>query len=211
MAGKIEGIIVEIGGDATGLKKSLSDVNKSISRTQSNLRDVDKLLKLDPSNTELLAQKQRLLGDAIDQTEDKLKALRQASEKTKASLEAGDLGQDKYDALQREIIRTEQNLEKLKTQAKSTSSPNLNGSNTAMGSVGIGSPIKVSSKRGNVSENTATRIKQTKVFTPNPDPSTRMPRRLRGRLKHKAERPMGNPHMCCNTIVIPYMPPGTIL
>ena len=98
-----------------------------------------------------------------------------------------------------------------KTQAKSTSSPSLNGSNTAMGSVGIGSPIKVSSKRGNVSENTATRIKQTKVFTPNPDPSTRMPRRLRGRLKHKAERPMGNPHMCCNTIVIPYMPPGTIL
>ena len=122
MAGKIEGIIVEIGGDATGLKKTLSDVNKSISRTQSNLRDVDKLLKLDPSNTELLAQKQRLLGDAIDQTEDKLKALRQASEKAKASLEAGDLGQDKYDALQREIIRTEQNLEKLKTQAKSTDS-----------------------------------------------------------------------------------------
>lgn len=122
MAGKIEGIIVEIGGDTTGLKKSLADVNKSIRNTQSSLRDVDKLLKLDPSNTELLAQKQRLLGDAIEQTEDKLKALRQASEKAKASLEAGELGQDKYDALQREIIRTEQSLERLKSQATASDS-----------------------------------------------------------------------------------------
>lgn len=120
--GKIEGIIVEIGGDASGLRKALTDVNKSISSTQSNLRDVNKLLKLDPSNTELLAQKQRLLGDAIAQTEDKLNVLRQASEKAKASLEAGNLGQDKYDALQREIIKTENSLNDLRSQAQKTDS-----------------------------------------------------------------------------------------
>lgn len=120
--GKIEGIIVEIGGDASGLRKALTDVNKSISSTQSNLRDVNKLLKLDPSNTELLAQKQRLLGDAIAQTEDKLNVLRQASEKAKASLEAGNLGQDKYDALQREIIKTENSLNDLRAQAQKTDS-----------------------------------------------------------------------------------------
>ena len=86
------------------------------------MRDVDKLLKLDPSNTELLAQKQRLLADAISQTEDRLKVLRQASEQAKASLEAGTLGQDKYDALQREIIDTENNLKSLQSQAKTTDS-----------------------------------------------------------------------------------------
>ena len=77
---KIEGIIVEIGGDATGLKKALSDINKNINSTQSALREVDKLLKLDPSNTVLLEQKQRLLASAISDTESKLDTLKKASE-----------------------------------------------------------------------------------------------------------------------------------
>ena len=66
MANRIKGITVEIGGDTTGLEKALKSVNTTIKSTQSALKDVNKLLKLDPSNTELLSQKQKLLKDAID-------------------------------------------------------------------------------------------------------------------------------------------------
>ncbi|MBO5104069.1 MAG: phage tail tape measure protein, partial [Ruminococcus sp.] len=65
MANRIRGITVEINGDTTNLQKALSGVDKSIGKTQSQLRDVEKLLKLDPTNTELLSQKQRLLGEAV--------------------------------------------------------------------------------------------------------------------------------------------------
>ena len=65
MASRIKGITVEIGGDTTGLDKALKSVNSSIKTTQSGLKDVSKLLKLDPTNTELLTQKQKLLKDAM--------------------------------------------------------------------------------------------------------------------------------------------------
>ena len=117
MANRIKGITVEIGGDVTGLDKALKTVNGTIKDTQSQLKDVERLLKLDPSNTELLAQKQRLLKDAISGTKEKLDALKTAQEQAKQQLESGNLGQDKYDALQREIIETEQSLKKLEDQA----------------------------------------------------------------------------------------------
>ena len=65
MASRIKGITVEIGGDTTNLVKSLEGVNKNIRNTQSQLKDVERLLKLDPTNTELLTQKQKLLKDAV--------------------------------------------------------------------------------------------------------------------------------------------------
>ena len=71
MADRIKGITIEIGGDTTGLNKALSGVNKEISSTQSALKDVERLLKLDPSNTELLRQKQKLLADAVNETKGK--------------------------------------------------------------------------------------------------------------------------------------------
>lgn len=72
MAGsRIKGITVEIGGDTTKLQTALKGVNSSIKDTQSQLRDVEKLLKLDPGNTELLAQKQKLLSDAVKETKEK--------------------------------------------------------------------------------------------------------------------------------------------
>lgn len=110
MASRIKGITVEIGGDTTGLDKALKSVNSSIKTTQSGLQDVNRLLKLDPSNTELLSQKQKMLKDAVSATKEKLDALKTAQEH-------GDLGQDKYDALQREIIETEQELKRLQEQA----------------------------------------------------------------------------------------------
>ena len=121
MASRIKGITVEIGGDTTGLEKALKSVNSSIKNTQSALKDVNRLLKLDPSNTELLSQKQRLLKDAIGATKEKLDSLKTAQEQAKQQLENGDLGQDKYDALQREIIETEEELRRLQQEAATTS------------------------------------------------------------------------------------------
>ena len=69
MAGRIQGITVEIGGDTTKLSKALQGVNKDIKSTQTQLKDVEKLLKLDPSNTELVRQKQQLLAQAIKDTD----------------------------------------------------------------------------------------------------------------------------------------------
>lgn len=121
MASRIKGITVEIGGDTTGLEKALKNVNSTIKSTQSELKDVERLLKLDPSNTELLTQKQKLLKDAISSTSEKLEALKEAQKQAKEQLENGELGQDKYDALQREIIETEQELKRLQEDAATTS------------------------------------------------------------------------------------------
>ena len=76
MAGRIKGITVEIGGDTTGLEKALKNVNSTIKNTQSQLKDVNRLLKLDPGNTELITQKQRALKDAIGATSEKLETLK---------------------------------------------------------------------------------------------------------------------------------------
>ena len=118
MANRIKGITVEIGGDTTGLDKALKGVNSTIKNTQSQLRDVNRLLKLDPSNAKLLAQKQQLLQKEIAGTSEKLNALKEADKQAKIQLENGELGQDKYDALQREIIETEHSLKALEEEAK---------------------------------------------------------------------------------------------
>lgn len=117
MANRIKGITVEIGGDTTKLTNALKGVNSEIKNTQSQLKDVEKLLKLDPSNTELLAQKHKLLADAVEETKEKLQTLKTAQEQANAALANGTISQEQYDALQREIIETEQALKDLETQA----------------------------------------------------------------------------------------------
>ena len=117
MASRIQGITVEIGGDTTKLQTALKGVNSSIKSTQQQLKDVNSLLKLDPGNTELLAQKQKLLSEAVGETKEKLAALKTAAEQANTALENGEISQSQYDALQREIIETEQNLRSLETQA----------------------------------------------------------------------------------------------
>ena len=116
MANRIKGITVEIGGDTTKLSKALEGVNKNIKSTQTQLKDVEKLLKLDPKNTELLSQKQKLLAD-IATTKEKLTTLKTAAEQANTALANGEISQEQYDALQREIIETEQELRNLETEA----------------------------------------------------------------------------------------------
>lgn len=108
MADRIKGITIEIGGETTKLQAALKGVNSTINSTKSQLRDVEKLLKLDPTNTELLRQKQKLLGDQVKATSDKLEELKKAQAQMDAS--GVDKSSQEYMALQREIIATEQEL-----------------------------------------------------------------------------------------------------
>ena len=115
MSDWIKGITVEIGGDTTNLSKSLESVNKSIRSTQSELRDVSTLLKLDPGNTELLKQKQEYLNTAIGETETKLKKEKEALQ---AAHDTEGYPSDKMQALEREIVSTTKQLTKLQNEVK---------------------------------------------------------------------------------------------
>ena len=117
MRGAIKGITIELSGDSTKLQSALKGVETQLKSTQQQLRDVDKMLKLDPGNTELLAQKHRLLGDAVQETKQKLETLKTAAEQANTALANGEISQEKYDALQREIVETEQKLKSLEEQA----------------------------------------------------------------------------------------------
>lgn len=119
MANSIKGITIQIGGDTTGLDKALRGVNSTISNTQKELKAVDKALKLDPGNTELLEQKQRALAKAVEATSTKLRTLKEAQRQAAEQLAAGTLGQDKYDALTREVSKTTAELERAKKAAAS--------------------------------------------------------------------------------------------
>ena len=119
MAGnRIKGITVEIGGDTTKLQTALKGVNTEIRNTQSQLRDVEKLLKLDPGNTELIVQKHRLLAQAVSETREKLETLKTAQRQADEALRNGTISQQQYDGLQREIVETEQELRRLEQQAE---------------------------------------------------------------------------------------------
>ena len=120
MSRYIRGITIEIGGDTQKLTKALEDVNKKTRDIQGELKQVERLLKLDPKNTELLAQKQRLLSEAIENTKSKLETLREAEKQVQQQFERGEIGEEQYRAIQREVIKTEQDLKKLENQLKET-------------------------------------------------------------------------------------------
>lgn len=112
MASKaIRGITVEIGGDTTKLGKVLEGSEKSTRSLQGELREVEKLLQFDPENTELLAQKQKILTDAVGETTNKLKTLKEAEEQVVKQFEKGEIGEDQLRAFQREIVKTENELD----------------------------------------------------------------------------------------------------
>ena len=113
-------IVVEIGGDTTKLDKALQTVNKDLRSTQSDLSEINRLLKLDPKNVTLLAQKQKSLTDAVAATQKKLDTLRAAADQAEEALRKGAMTGEQYDALEREIIRVEHSLKSLEEQAADT-------------------------------------------------------------------------------------------
>lgn len=122
MADRIKGITIEINGDTTGLSKALKGTNDQIKTTQNQLKDVNRLLKLDPNNTILIAQKQQILAEQVNNVSDKLKTLRTAAMQAYSQLERGDISQEQFQALQREVQATSGQLKELQAQAKMANS-----------------------------------------------------------------------------------------
>lgn len=123
MAGaKVRGITIDLGVDASGVASGLKSVNSSLNSTSRELKDIDRLLKLDPSNVTLLAQKHETLQRAITQTRDKLDLLKKAEEQLQAEMKDGgtEEQQKQLAALQREIISTERDLDKYEKQLDET-------------------------------------------------------------------------------------------
>lgn len=116
----IKGLTVEIGGDTTELGKALENVNKKSKSLSGELGQINKLLKLDPGNTDLLAQKQKVLADAVGNTKDKLDTLKEAEKQVQAQFARGDVSEEQVRALQREIIETTKKLDTYEQAAKET-------------------------------------------------------------------------------------------
>jgi len=121
MASKnIRGITIEIGGDTGPLGKALEEVNKKSRALGSELKEVEKLLKLDPGNTVLVAQKQKLLADQVTNTKGKLETLKEAERQVQEQFKKGDISEEQYRELQREVIKTETELKSLEAQGRQT-------------------------------------------------------------------------------------------
>lgn len=118
MSKRIKGITIEINASTTGLDKALQDVNKNSRDINKELRDVNKLLKFNPKDTEILAQKQKLLGDQVATTREKLDRLKEAEAQVQAQFERGDISEQAYRNFQREIVETESKLKHYESQLK---------------------------------------------------------------------------------------------
>lgn len=103
MASNIKGIKIEIDGDTQPLQKALKDVNKAASDATSELKQIDRALKFDPGNVTLLAQKQELLGKQVNNTKEKLEALKRVQNDVENQFKSGEIGADQYRAFQREV------------------------------------------------------------------------------------------------------------
>ena len=120
MANNIKGLTVEIGGDTTKLGKALEEVNKKSRDLSSELGEINRALRLDPGNTELLVQKQKVLAEAISNTAEKLDTLKHAEKQVQEQFERGEVSEEQVRALQREIITTTNKLDSYEKAAKET-------------------------------------------------------------------------------------------
>ena len=126
MAGRIQGIVIEVGGDTTKLQKSLNQIQAPINKINTELKNINQALKLDPKNTELLAQKQEILGRNIAATKDKLNALKEAQK------QMGDYAnltteqqKENYNRLSLEIAKSENALKSMNSELKETTKVDL--------------------------------------------------------------------------------------
>lgn len=120
MANTIKGLTVEIGGDTTKLGKALENVNKKSKSLSSELGQINKLLKMDPGNADLLAQKQKVLAEAVATTKEKLDKLKQAEAQVQEQFKKGEVSEAQVRELQREIIATTKKLDTYERAARET-------------------------------------------------------------------------------------------
>lgn len=126
MSGTIKGITIELAGDTKGLDSALKSVTSQSVTLGKDLKTVNQLLKLDPGNAELVAQKQQILAQSVEATAEKLEILRNAQAQVKAQFEAGEISREQYIAFQEELVRTESRMDSLKS-AQSTFQAEMDG------------------------------------------------------------------------------------
>lgn len=114
----IKGITIKIGGDTTELGKAMESINKQGDTLTDELREINRQLKFDPENTDLLAQRQKVLAETVDNTKERLRQLKEAERQVQEQFERGEVSEAQVRALQREIIATEGKLESYEQQAK---------------------------------------------------------------------------------------------
>lgn len=139
MAVTYKGLVIKFGGDTTELQSALKQVQKASRDTQSDLRDINKALKFDPGNTELLEQKVKALNSAYDETKQKLDAYKQALQQLESKKQSGaqltSQEERQYDSLKRAIMQCERQLDSYGTELSDTSRQ-VEGSKTAIGKLG---------------------------------------------------------------------------
>lgn len=133
MAKKISGITIAIGADTTGVTNGLKDIGKQSNSVNSELHDVERLLKLNPSNVELVAQKQQLLSKQVELTTKKLDGLKGAQADVERQFKSGDIGEEQYRAFQREVVATEGRLDHYKQSLKNVESSSGEAGNATKG------------------------------------------------------------------------------
>lgn len=120
MAKKIDGITIAINADTSGVAAGLKQLTTESVTLSKQLKTVDALLKLDPTNTDLLDTRQKLLADSVETTRKKLEALKAAQEDVKKSVASGKIGTEEYVAFQKELVQTEKRLKDLEGAADDT-------------------------------------------------------------------------------------------
>lgn len=120
MSRRIKGITIELGVDKTPIQRAIKEIESVSRNLNKELRDVNNLLRFSPDNTQLVTQKQKLLGDQIKATKEKLDQLRTAEEQVQQQFEKGEINEEQYRAYQREIIETESKLKHYQKQLKET-------------------------------------------------------------------------------------------
>ncbi|WP_370768354.1 phage tail tape measure protein [Ruminococcus sp.] len=120
MASTIKGITVKIAGETTDLQKALKNIQSSSRSLQSELKTINNQLKFDPDNTVLLAQKQDVLREQIDNSTNALKELVDVEEQVKEQAKSGEISTDQFRAYQREVEKTKSQLESFKKQLSDT-------------------------------------------------------------------------------------------
>lgn len=111
---KIKGLTVQIGADTSNFNKAMEESNKKSRSLKSELSEVDRLLKLDPTNVELVAQKQKILTEQVEESSKKLDILKQAQDEVNQKFKSGEIGEETYRNFQREVIKAENDLQKQK-------------------------------------------------------------------------------------------------
>lgn len=120
MSRRVKGITITLGADTSALDRALKEIESVSRNLNKELRDVNSLLKFSPDSTELVTQKQKILGEQIKATREKLDQLREAEAQVQEQFEKGEIAEDQYRAFQREIIETESKLRSYEKQLKET-------------------------------------------------------------------------------------------